>query len=174
MLRVVAFLFLILCEHPTLKTWPEFSDDLQAVKAVRQNYRPTEEILSLLEDFRCMVNDCIRIGLRENLTSMKSLSVKAYHQLSAYDVPTCYRLTAISRAAGILRNYRRELKKKNRSARVPYVTRLCLTDCHGFLVIDRLVRLPVRRGEYTFIVLNDHTLRSIGGHTPKSLTLTGD
>jgi putative transposase len=56
---------------------------LQAVKAVRQNYRPTEEILSLLEDFRCMVNDCVRIGLKENLTSMKSLSLSAYHQLSA-------------------------------------------------------------------------------------------
>ena len=148
---------------------------MQAVKAVRQNYHPTEEVLSLLEDFRCMVNDCVRIGLRENLTSMKSLSMKAYHQLSAYDVPTCYRLTAISRAAGILRNYRRELKKKRRlSARVPYVTRLSLTDCYGFRVIHRLVRLPIRKGEYTFIVLNDHTLRTVGGHTPGSLTLTAN
>src|SRR3989442_678356 len=145
MLRVVAFLFLILCEHPTLKTWPEFSDDLQVVKAVRQNYRPTEEILFLLEDFRCMVNDCVRIGLRENVTSMKSLSMKAYHQLSAYDVPTRYRLTAISRAAGILRNYRRELKR-GRSARVPYVTRPSLTDCYGFRVVHRLVRVPVKKG----------------------------
>src|SRR2546422_3949630 len=165
MLRVAAFLFLILCEHPTLKAWPEFSDELQAVKAVRQNYRPTEEILSLLKDFRCMVNDCVRVGLKENLTSMKSLSVKAYHQLSAYDVPTCYRLTAISRAAGILRNYRRELKR-SRSPRVPYVTRLSLTDCYGFRVIHRLMRLPIRRGEYAFIVLNDHTLRTISGRTP--------
>src|SRR5213594_2493330 len=112
MLRVVAFLFLIFCEHPTLKAWSEFSHELRVVKAVRQNYRPTEEILSLLEDFRCMVNDCVRIGLRENLTSMKSLSMKAYHQLSTYDIPTCYRLTAISRALGILcgtteRNWRR-------------------------------------------------------------------
>ncbi len=144
---------------------------LQAVKAVKQNYRPTEEILSLLEDFRCMVNDCVRIGLRENLTSMKSLSMKAYHQLSAYDVPTCYRLTAISRAAGILRNYRKEVKR-NRSARVPYVTRLSLTDCYGFRIIHRLVRLPIRKREYVFIVLNDHTLRTISGHTPRSLTLT--
>ncbi len=65
-----------------------------------------------------MVNDCVRIGLKDNLTSMKSLCMKAYYQLSAYDVPTCYRLTAISRATGILRNYRKELKK-NRSARFP-------------------------------------------------------
>ncbi len=120
-----------------------------------------------------MVNDCVRIGLRENVTSMKSLCMKAYHQLSAYDIPTCYRLTAISRAAGILRNHRRVMKK-NRSARVPYVTGLSLTDCYGFLVIHRLVRVTVKKGEYVFIVLNDHTLRSIGGHTPRSLTLTAD
>src|SRR2546422_9308633 len=82
MLRVAAFLFLILCEHPTLKAWPEFSDELQAVKAVRQNYHPTEEVLSLLEDFRCMVSDCVRIGLRENLTSMKSLSLSVPPALS--------------------------------------------------------------------------------------------
>ncbi len=144
---------------------------MQAVKAVRQNYRPTEEILYLLQDFRCMVNDCVRIGLKENLTSMKSLCMKAYHQLSSYDVPTCYRLTAISRAAGILRNYRRQLKR-NRSAGVPYVTRLSLTDCYGFRVAHRLVRLPIRRREYAFIVLNDHTLRTISGHSPRSLTLT--
>src|SRR3989442_1225578 len=99
-----------------------------------------------------MVNDCVRIGLRENLTSMKSLSMEAYHQLSAYDIPTYYRLTAISRASGILRNYRRELKR-NRSARPPYINKLSLTDCYGFRIFHRLLRLPVRRGEYTFIVL---------------------
>src|SRR5712691_13540127 len=142
---------MILQGYGGLKAWPEFSHELQAVKAVRQNYRPTEEILYLLQDFRCMVNDCVRIGLKENLTSMESLSMKAYHQLSAYVVPTCYRLTAISRAAGILRNYRKELKKRGRSARVPHVTRLSLTDCYGFRVIHRLMRLPVRRGKYAFI-----------------------
>src|SRR5712691_8333981 len=165
---------MILQGYGGLKAWPEFSDALQAVKALKQNYQPTEEILSLLQDFRCMVNDCVRIGLRENLTSMKSLSMKAYHQLSAYDVPTCYRLTAISRAAGMLRNHRRELKKRNRSARVPYVTRPSLTDCYGFRVIHRLVRVPVKKGEYVFIVLNDRTLRTISGRTPRSLTLTAN
>jgi hypothetical protein len=40
----------------------------------------------LLEQFRQMLNDCIRIGLTENVTSLKSLSLKAYRQLSGYDV----------------------------------------------------------------------------------------
>ena len=114
-----------------------------------------------------MVNDCVRIGLRENVTSMKSLCIKAYHPLSAYDIPTYYRLTAISRAAGILQNYRKELKKRGRSPRVPYVTRLSLTDRYGFRIFHRLVRLPIRKGEYIFIILNDHTMRSISGHAPR-------
>jgi hypothetical protein len=37
------------------------------VKAVKQNYLPTEETLELLEDIRSMVNGCIRIGLKESV-----------------------------------------------------------------------------------------------------------
>ncbi len=61
---------------------------MEAIRYVMQNFRLSEEVLSLLEDFQCMVNDCIRIGLREEVTSMRSLSLKAFHQLSDYNVPT--------------------------------------------------------------------------------------
>jgi hypothetical protein len=37
-----------------------------------------------------MLNDCIRIGLAENVTSLKSLSLKAYKRLSRYDVASYY------------------------------------------------------------------------------------
>ncbi len=77
---------------------------MRPVKSVKQDYQPSDRVSNLLEDFRCMVNDCIRIGLNENITSMKLLSLKAYHLLEAYDVATYYRLTAISKASGILRN----------------------------------------------------------------------
>jgi len=75
-----------------------------------------------------MLNDCIRIGIRENATSMKSLPLKAYRQLSQYEMATYYRPTAISKAAGILRNYRKALRKNPR-AKVPHVRRLALLDC---------------------------------------------
>src|SRR2546425_8698523 len=48
MLLDVAFRLFNRCEHVTLKAWPEFSDDLQAVKSVRQNYRPTAQLMELL------------------------------------------------------------------------------------------------------------------------------
>jgi len=141
------------------------------VRSAKQNYVPTDEILSLLEDFRCMVNDCIRIGLRENLTSMRSLSLKMYHKLSAYQLPVCYRLTAISRAAGILRNYRKA-SREHQNARIPYVKRLSLIDCYGFRIFGRLLRLPFRRGEYVFVILNGHTLEMISRREARSVTLT--
>ncbi|MGA3296254.1 MAG: hypothetical protein ABSD41_02280 [Candidatus Bathyarchaeia archaeon] len=75
---------------------------MRAVKAVQQYYTPGPEIHRMLEQFRQMMNDCVRIGLFENVTSFKSLSTKAYHQLAAYDVLSYYKLCAISRATRIL------------------------------------------------------------------------
>jgi putative transposase len=36
--------------------------DVRAVKTVKQNYHATEEILHLLDEFRLMVNEAIRVG----------------------------------------------------------------------------------------------------------------
>jgi putative transposase len=120
-----------------------------------------------------MVNDCIRIGLSENITSMKKLSLACYHRLGAYNSPSQYRLTAISKAAGILRNYRKG-RTKNPKAKKPYAERLFLVECYRFRIFGRLLRLPYRKDEYIFIVLNDHTLKALSNHIAKSITLTPD
>jgi putative transposase len=144
---------------------------VQAFKAVWQVYEPSKEILSLLEEFRKMVNDCIRIGLAENVTSLKALSKKAYHQLARYDVPTKYRLTAISKATGILRNYRKTARKHPK-AKKPYASNLMLIDCYAFKIADGKLRLPIKSRCYEYIQLNNYVLRSISGYTVKSVTLT--
>ena len=74
---------------------------------------------------------------------MRRLSLSHYHRLAALDRPTCYRLTAVSRAAGILRNYRRERLK----TKMPYADKLALTECYGFPTFGRLLRIPYRQGE---------------------------
>lgn len=117
-----------------------------------------------------MVNDCIRIGLEENVSSMKSLSLKAYHQLDNYDVATCYRLTAVSKAAGLLRNYRKAAKKAN--PKQPYVRHSMLVDCYGFRIQHGKLRLPIRAREYFHIALNEHTLAVLARSKPDSVTLT--
>ncbi|WXG44000.1 MAG: transposase [Promethearchaeati archaeon SRVP18_Atabeyarchaeia-1] len=144
---------------------------MQAVKAVKQSYTPPTELLNLLDEFRRMVNDCIRIGLAENATSMKALSKKAYHELAGCDAPTYYRLTAISKATGILRNYRHALRKQPKAKR-PHAAKLMLTDCYGFRIISGELRLPIRAKEYVYIPLNAYTLRSIEGWTVRSVCLT--
>jgi len=73
-----------------------------AVKSVRQNHAPPEDLLGLLDVFRRMVNDSIRIGLLNDTSSLRKLSLLAYNQLARYDSPSYYKLCAISRAAGIL------------------------------------------------------------------------
>jgi putative transposase len=124
-----------------------------------------------LDEFRRMVNDCIQIGLSENVTSMKALSKKAYHELARYGVATCYRLTAISKAAGILRNYKHALSK-NAKVRKPCATRLMLTDCYGFRVDGGKLRLPVKAREYVYIPLNAYLLRCTAGYDARSVCLT--
>ena len=88
-----------------------------------------------METFRQIVNDCIRIGLEQNVTSLKSLSIVCYPQLKKYVIDSRYKLCAISRASGILRNYRK-LKRKGRDVKIPYCTKPVLTTCYGLKVKD--------------------------------------
>lgn len=120
-----------------------------------------------------MINDCIRIGLKENVTSLKSLSLKAYHQLSAYDVPSYYKLCAISSAAGILRNHRKS-SRKNPNVKTPYANRLLLTTCYGFKIEDDELRLPLKAHSHDYLPLNPHTreVLSDASFTVRSVTLT--
>jgi putative transposase len=127
----------------------------------------------LLEQFRGMLNDCIRIGLAENVTSLKALSLKAYKQLSRYDVASYYKLCAISAATGILRNYRKA-KRKNPYVKEPYARRLRLTTCYGFKVRDGELSLPIHAKKHVWIPLNPHVQAAIAGFRVRSVTLTED
>ena len=146
---------------------------MQVFKSVWQHYAPAPEIAWLLEQFRGMLNDCIRIGLAENVTSLKSLSLKAYRQLSGYDVASYYKLCAISAATGILRSYRKA-KQKNPCVREPYARRPRLTTCYGFKVRDRELSLPIHAREHIRIPLNEHIQATIDGFAVRSMTLTED
>src|SRR6201987_867695 len=82
-----------------------------AVKSVWQHYAPTRDVLGLLEVFRRMVNESIRIGLLNDASSLGRLSLLSYNQLAHFDSPSCYKLCAISRAAGILAARKKSLKR---------------------------------------------------------------
>ena len=133
---------------------------MRAVKAVQQHYTPGSEILQMLEQFRQMLNDCVRIGLAENVSSLKSLSTKAYNQLATYDVMSYYKLCAISKATGILKNYRKA-KRQGMRVKEPYARQLQLTTCYGFKIktIEKALSLPFKPKQPLSIPLKAHVLR---------------
>jgi len=95
---------------------------VQALKSIWQYYAPTQDVLGLLETFRRMVNDSIRVGLANDVTSLRRLSLLSYSQLAHYDSPSYYKLCAISRVAGILAA-RKKSVMRGFLARGPYAVR---------------------------------------------------
>src|SRR2546422_6333854 len=117
-----------------------------SIKSVGQFYVPPSEVLGLLEVFRRMVNDSTRIGLVNDASSLRRLSLLSYNQLAHYDSPSYYKLCAISRAAGILASRKKSLRR-GFPTREPYTVRPQLLSCYGFLVRNGRLEIPVSRGK---------------------------
>ena len=141
-----------------------------ARKSVKQRFIPDQRILQLMETFRLMTNHCIRIGLAEGKTSLKSLSLACYPQLKIYETASAYKLCAISKAAGILSSYRKLSRKHH--VKEPYCTRLILTTCYGVKILAGKLRMP----NHVEIPLNTYVQRFLS--QPKlevrSVTLTAE
>ena len=146
---------------------------LLAFKSVWQHYSPSQEILGLLEQFRKMVNESIRIGLANNVSSLRKLSLLSYSQLAQYDSPSCYKLCAISRAAGIL-SARKKSIRRGYTTRTPYSVRQQLVSCYGFKTKNGGLEIPISRGKRLSLPLTRHTLDVISqpGVEVRSFTLT--
>jgi len=144
-----------------------------AVKAVWQYYVPVADVLRLLDVFRRMVNDSIRIGLLNDASSLRRLSLLSYNQLARYDSPSCYKLCAISRAAGILAS-RKKSVRRGFPVRTPYAVRQHLVSCYGFKIEKGGLKILVARGKRFSISLTRHTLEVISqpGVKVRSFTLT--
>src|SRR3989441_7806388 len=119
---------------------------LLAVKSVWQHYPPARAVLGLLEVFRRMINESIRIGLANDVSSLRKLSLLSYNQLAKYDSPSCYKLCAISRAAGILAARNKSLSR-GFPTRTPYAVRPQLVSCYGFKIENGRIDIPVSRGK---------------------------
>src|SRR5438445_4218615 len=59
-----------------------FSFVVLAVKSVWQYYVPAADVLRLLDLFRRMVNDSLRIGLLNDASLLRKLSLLSYNQLA--------------------------------------------------------------------------------------------
>jgi putative transposase len=119
-----------------------------------------------------MVNESIRIGLANDVSSLRKLSLLSYNQLAKYDSPSCYKLCAISRAAGILAARNKSLSR-GFPTRTPYAVRPFLLSCYSFKVKNDGLEIPIARGKRLTIPLTKHTLDVISqpGVKVRSFTL---
>src|SRR6267143_883371 len=146
---------------------------LLAVKSVWQHYAPTRDVLGLLEVFRRMVNESIRIGIANDASSLRRLSLLSYNQLAQYGSPSCYKLCAISRAAGILAS-RKKSFRRGFPTRDPYAVKPHLISCYSFKTKNGQLEIPIARGKRLNIPLTTHTVNVIyqPGFKVRSFTLT--
>jgi putative transposase len=129
-----------------------------------------------MEDFRMMTNDCIRIGLESEkngrLPSMKELSLSSYGKLERYGGYSKYRLTAISKAAGIL-SARQKSIKRGFPTRTPFLSRPVLVSCYGFKIEANNLVIHLDSERCESIPLNPHTIKILTNSeiTVRSFTL---
>ncbi len=146
---------------------------MRAIKSVTQNYEPSQDILKLLHTFVAMTNDCVRTGIQRNVSTLKRLSILSYWELKSYDVPSYYKVCAISRAAGILASRKKSIRR-GMNTKTPYAVRPALTCCYGFKVANGVLRIPLARRRYFQIRLTKHTLEMFSNESVvvRSFTLT--
>src|SRR5881296_430904 len=120
-----------------------------------------------------MVNESIRIGIANDMSSLRRLSLLSYNQLAPYDSPSCYKLSAISRAAGILAARKKSLKR-GFPTRTPYSVRQQLVSCYSFKTKNGGLEIPISRGKRLSIPMTKHTIDIISQPMVKvrSFTLT--
>jgi hypothetical protein len=88
-----------------------------------------------MQDFRAMTNICIQTGLASDASSLKKLSRLPYQQLRRFNIPSDYKLFAISRVAGIL-GARKKSPRRGRRTRDPHVKKTLLTSWFGFKISE--------------------------------------
>src|SRR5437016_12720934 len=120
-----------------------------------------------------MVNESLRIGMANDASSLRKLSLLSYNQLAQYNSPSCYKLCAISRAAGILASRKKSLKR-GFPTREPYAVRPQLISCYSFKTKNGQLEIPIARGKRLSMPLTKHTLDLISrpGVEVRSFTLT--
>ncbi len=125
----------------------------------------------MMNIFKEMVNHCIRIGLENNVSTLKKFSSMFYHELDKYEIQSKYKLTAMSQACGRLSQMKKDIKKGKR-VRSPFVRRPFLVSCYGFKINGMVLSIPIGNRNYVNIVLNDYIVKKLAEDGVKSRSFT--
>ena len=124
-----------------------------AIKTISQPCTPNADLTELMTVFTKMVNHCIKVGIREDVTNMIKLSDLCYHELENHDFVAEYKLAAISQAAGILKN-RKQSIKRGKKAKRPVVKNLHVANRYGVKANGCLLTVPYKPRHPINILLN--------------------
>jgi len=121
--------------------------DVRSVKAVKFGYTPTPQTRELLETFRSMVNDAIRISLEEGIHGRLNLRNRIYKEFrDRYGIHSHYPYSVAEVAWSIV-------KKHKRWHRRPYAKRLMMKLDHGSYSINyALLSIPFKTGQGRILV----------------------
>jgi len=128
-----------------------------------------------METFRLMVNECVRIGLMNSVSTRIKLTKLCYQELARYDVYSVYKICAISHAAGILANRKTSIRR-GYEPRQPYAQRSLLVTYTGFKIMNGILKVPLGNQRYFDIVLNGYVRCALSDPSMKvrSITLTAN
>jgi len=119
---------------------------VRAFKTVSFEYTSSEKLASVLEDFRMMCNDAIRIAVRVEPKNRLKLIESAYPILSGYGLQTHYILSACEVAYSLYRNKKRKA--------VPYVKKSFLKlDNQSYRLEHLILRIPAAPRQFIFLTL---------------------
>ncbi len=125
-----------------------------SVKCVTQNHGYAE-ILPVMEDFRFVVNEAIRLGVEHGITSRFKLRSLVYPRFNK-TMYSGYVYTAIWKACVILKNYRRA-KKKNAGVKIPFMkSHIIVIDNQRYEIIHNHLKFPVKPRQFVYIPLNHY------------------
>ncbi|MDV3277295.1 MAG: RNA-guided endonuclease TnpB family protein [Nitrososphaerales archaeon] len=121
---------------------------MKSVKAVKFGYIPTPETRELLEIFRMMVNDAIRIALEESVKGRLRLRDRIYKEFrERYGVVSCYPYSVAEVAWSIVKKHRRWQRK-------PFASKPMLKmDCASYSLNYGILSLPNMKGQRALIPL---------------------
>jgi putative transposase len=121
---------------------------IRAIKSVKFKYKAGSSIHELLETFRAMVNDAIRICLDENIQGRLKLRDRIYKQYqNKYGVVSCYPYSVAEVAWSIVRKHKRWNRR-------PCANRLMIKmDVQNYSLNHTILSLPYKRRERILLQL---------------------
>ncbi|MFY9301452.1 MAG: transposase [Candidatus Nitrosotenuis sp.] len=128
----------------------------------------------LMEEFRWMINESIRIGIQRNLTSKKSFTDNLYHYLADNtEFLKLYVARAILTAKSKL-HYFRKTRKNNPKAKIPYHKKpYLIVDKLSYKIIGTTLLIGIKPGcPYVGIPLNHYTMKRLSESGIKTGTVT--